>query len=407
MAYIIIVNPLILSDAGVPASGILFATVIVSSVACIFMGLYANLPFALAPGMGLNAFVTYSLILGQGIAWETAMGAVVISGIIFMLLSLPGANIREKILEAIPKPLRLGVSAGIGLFLAFIGFQDGGVIVNSKSTLVTFGGMSWGVGLFLIGIIITGYLLYKERKGALITGIITITIASVAVTELGLANIASIPSSVVEMPDPSLFLRIDIMSALKIGMIGPLFTLLFTDMFDSISTFLGVAEAGDFYKEDGKPRNTGKALFVDGFATTISGIFGTSPATTYIESASGVEEGGKSGLVAVIVGILFLPFVFFSPLVGMIPHVATGAVLVLVGLFMAQSVSKVDWQQYENSIPAFVAMISIPLTYSITNGIVMGIITFVVLKAGAREFEDISITLWLIFLFSIAVLFLL
>ncbi len=407
MAYIIIVNPLILSEAGVPASGILFATVIVSSAACIFMGLYANLPFALAPGMGLNAFVTYSLIIGEGIAWETAMGAVVISGIIFMLLSLPGANIREKILEAIPKPLRLGVSAGIGLFLAFIGLQDGGVIVADPATLVAFGGMSWSVGLFLIGIIVTGFLLYQGRKGALIIGIITVTIISLIITQLGLANIATIPSSAVEMPDTSLFLRIDIVGALTIGMVGPLFTLLFTDMFDSISTFLGVAEAGDFYQEDGKPRNTGKALFVDGFATTISGIFGTSPATTYIESASGVEEGGRSGLVAVIVGILFLPFVFFSPLIGMIPGLATGAVLVLVGLFMTQSIDDIDWRKYEDSVPAFVAMISIPLTYSITNGIIMGIITFVVMKAAAREFEDISITLWLIFIFSIAVLFLL
>jgi len=407
MAYIIIVNPTILSAAGVPFSGILFATVVVSAVSCIVMGLVANLPFALAPGMGLNAFVTFSLIIGEGVSWQTAMGAVVISGIIFMLLSLPKVNVREKMLEAIPEPLRLGVAAGIGLFLAFIGLQDSGVIVADSSTLVTFGGMSWTVGLFIFGLIITGFLLYRKQKGALIIGILSVTVLALILNFADLASITALPNEVVRNPDLSLFADIDIMSVFKISMLGPLFTLLFTDMFDSISTFLGVAEAGDFYKEDGKPRNTGEALFVDGFATTISGIFGTSPATTFIESASGVEEGGKSGLTAIIVGLLFLPFMFFSPVISMIPHVATGAVLVLVGLFMAKSIHKVDWSRYENSLPAFVAMIAIPLTYSITNGIILGIITYVVMKALAREFKDIPITLWFIFGFSIIVLFLL
>ncbi len=407
MAYIIIVNPTILSAAGVPFSGILFATVVVSAVSCIVMGLVANLPFALAPGMGLNAFVTFSLIIGEGVSWQTAMGAVVISGIIFMLLSLPKVNVREKMLEAIPEPLRLGVAAGIGLFLAFIGLQDSGVIVADSSTLVTFGGMSWTVGLFIFGLIITGFLLYRKQKGALIIGILSVTVLALILNFADLASITALPNEVVRNPDLSLFADIDIMSVFKISMLGPLFTLLFTDMFDSISTFLGVAEAGDFYKKDGKPRNTGEALFVDGFATTISGIFGTSPATTFIESASGVEEGGKSGLTAIIVGLLFLPFMFFSPVISMIPHVATGAVLVLVGLFMAKSIHKVDWSRYENSLPAFVAMIAIPLTYSITNGIILGIITYVVMKALAREFKDIPITLWFIFGFSIIVLFLL
>lgn len=407
MAYIIIVNPAILSAAGVPFSGILFATVIVSAVSCIVMGLVANLPFALAPGMGLNAFVTYSLIIGEGVSWQTAMGAVVISGIIFMFLSLPKINVREKMLEAIPEPLRLGVAAGIGLFLAFIGLQDSGVIVADQATLVTFGGMSWGIGLFIVGLIITGYLLYKQQKGALIIGILSVTVLALILNFADVASIASLPDQAVRNPDLSLFADINITSVFKIAMLGPLFTLLFTDMFDSISTFLGVAEAGDFYKEDGKPRNTGKALFVDGFATTISGIFGTSPATTYIESASGVEEGGKTGLTAVIVGLLFLPLMFFSPVINMIPYVATGPVLVIVGLFMAKSVHKVNWAKYENSLPAFVSMIAIPLTYSITNGIILGIITYVVMKALAREFKDIPITLWFIFGLSIIVLFLL
>ncbi|MFW5928176.1 MAG: solute carrier family 23 protein, partial [Thermoplasmatota archaeon] len=256
-------------------------------------------------------------------------------------------------------------------------------------------------------LILTGYLLYKQQKGALIIGILSVTVLALILNFADVASIASLPDKAVRNPDLSLFADISITSVFKIAMLGPLFTLLFTDMFDSISTFLGVAEAGDFYKEDGKPRNTGKALFVDGFATTISGIFGTSPATTYIESASGVEEGGKTGMTAVVVGLLFLPFMFFSPVIGMIPHVATGPILVIVGLFMAKSVHKVNWSKYDNSLPAFIAMIAIPLTYSITNGIILGIITYVVMKALAREFKDIPITLWLIFGFSIIVLFLL
>ncbi|MEF8834644.1 MAG: NCS2 family permease [Candidatus Thermoplasmatota archaeon] len=407
MAYIIIVNPAILSAAGVPLSGVLFATVIVSASACILMGVYANLPFALAPGMGLNAFVTYTLILGQGVIWETAMGAIIFSGIIFMLLSLPGINVREKMLRAIPEPLRLGVASGIGLFLAFIGLQDGGVIVADEATLVAFGGMSWTVGLFIVGLILTGILLYKKQKGALIIGILSVTALGLILTTLGTVKVATLPEKVVQMPDISLVGDINFVNVFTIAMIGPLFTLLFTDLFDSISTFLGVAEAGDFKKEDGAPRNTGKALFVDGFATTISGIFGTSPATTYVESASGVEEGGRSGMTAVVVGLLFLPFMFISPIIGMIPAVATGPILVLVGLFMTKTAQKIKWDDYEDSIPAFIAMIAIPLTFNITNGIILGIITYVIIKSISGEFREIPITLWFIFAFSIAVLFLL
>ena len=407
MAYIIVVNPAILSVAGVPISGILFATVVVSAISCILMGLYADLPFALAPGMGLNAFVAYTLIIGEGVSWQTAMGAVIVSGVIFMLLSLPGINVREKMLRAIPEPLRLGVASGIGIFLAFIGLQDSGVIVADEATLVALGGMNWAVGLFIIGLIVTGILLYKSQKGALIIGILSVTILGVILTTIGTAEIAHLPETVVQWPDASLFMDVNIMAVFTIGMLGPLFTLLFTDMFDSISTFLGVAEAGDFKKEEGAPRNTGKALFIDGVATTISGIFGTSPATTYVESASGVEEGGRSGMTAVVVGLLFLPFMFFSPIIGMIPAVATGPVLVLVGLFMTKTAQKIEWSNYDDSIPAFVAMLAIPLTYNITNGIVLGIITYVVIKSLAGEFKEIPVTLWFIFAFSVAVLFLL
>ncbi|MFP4000598.1 MAG: NCS2 family permease [Thermoplasmata archaeon] len=406
MAYIIVVNPAILSAAGVPLSGILFATVVVSAISCILMGLYANLPFALAPGMGLNAFVTYTLIIGQGVSWQTAMGAVIVSGVIFMLLSLPGINVREKMLRAIPEPLRLGVASGIGIFLAFIGLQDSGVIVNSETTLVAFGGMNWAVGLFIIGLIVTGFLLYKGQKGALIIGILSVTVIGIILTTMGTAEITHLPESAVQWPNASLFMDVDIIGVFTIAMAGPLFTLLFTDMFDSISTFLGVAEAGDFKMEDGAPRNTGKALFIDGVATTISGILGTSPATTYVESASGVEEGGRSGMTAVTVGLLFLPFMFFSPIIGMIPAVATGPVLVLVGLFMTKTAQNIDWSKYDDSIPAFVAMLAIPLTYNITNGIVLGIISYVVIKSLAGEFKEIPVTLWFIFVFSVAVLFL-
>ena len=404
MAYIIVVNPGILSIGGMPFAAVLFATVLVSALSSVLMGVVANLPFALAPGMGINAFFTFGLVLGMGIPWETALGAVFISGIIFILLSL--FKVRDAIVRAIPPSLRYGVAAGIGLFLALIGFTSVGFIVGSEATTVTFGGLTTQTVLFLVGLALTSILVIRKVKGALIYGILGTSIIALIVSLITVASggegFVTVPSAVFQLPQLDVFFRLDIAGAISLGMILPIFVLLFTDMFDSISTFVGVAEVGGFIDEKtGEPQNVGKALLVDAIATTASGLFGTSSATTYIESAAGVEEGGKTGLTAVVAGLLFLPFMFLSPLLSFIPPVATAPVLVLIGIFMVQPLMKVNWGNLEDAIPAFLALVLIPLTYSITQGIVWGFLSYTLIKVMVGKGKDIPVTLWVIDAFAI------
>ncbi|MFC1670720.1 NCS2 family permease [Spirochaetota bacterium] len=409
MAYIIFVNPAILSKAGMPAEGVMTATILVSAISSILMGLSANLPFALAPGMGINAFVAFSMVIAHKMSWQTAMGAVFIAGIIFVIISLPKINLREKIVKAIPTPLRLGVASGIGLFIAFIGLSPShsNIVVDNPATLVGFGGLSLSFCIFIIGLIATTAMLIKKVRGALIFGIVGTSIIALICSLVGMATgwldtpFVKLPAAVFALPSMSVFAEMDIAGVFKIGMLAPLFTLIFTDMFDSISTFVGVSEVGGLIDENGNPRNIGRALLIDAFATTISGLFGTSSATTYIESASGIEEGGRTGLTAVVTGLCFIPFLFISPLLGFIPMVATGPVLVIVGIFMILSLRKIDWGNFEDSIPAFVSVITIPLTYSITQGIVLGFLTYILLKVILGKGREISATLWIIGLFSV------
>ena len=335
MAYIIAVNPGILSETGMDFAGVLFATVLVCSISSILMGLYANLPYGLAPGMGINAFFTYAIVLGQGVAWQTALGAVFISGIVFVILSV--TNVRTMIVRAIPKSLRYAVAAGIGLFLTVIGLTNVGFIVSSPATTVAFGGLNATTILFLVGLMITGVLVTLKIRGALVIGIVATSIVTIIVSAIGVgagwfdAPLVSLPDRIFSVPSLSVFFQLDIGAALSAAMIGPIFALLFTDMFDSISTFLGVAQAANLLDEEGQPVNAGKALLVDGVSTTISGLFGTSSGTTYIESAAGIEEGGRTGLTAVVAGLCFLPFMFLSPVLAFVPSVAT-APLVLKGI---------------------------------------------------------------------------
>lgn len=405
MAYIIVVNPAIISQTGMSFNGVLFATILVSAFSSIAMGLYANLPFALAPGMGINAFFTYSLVLGMGIPWETALGAVFLSGVLFIILSI--FKVRVTIVKAVPASLRYAVAAGIGLFLTFIGFQQVGFIVKNPATLVSFGGINVTVIIFLVGLFITSILLIKKVKGNLVLGIIITSIIALIVSLIGVKSgrmetpIVTLPKAVFALPSMDVFFKLDIVGALKFSMLGPIFALLFTDMFDSISTFLGVAQVAGLVDKDGQPVRVGKALLVDAGATTISGLFGTSSGTTYIESAAGVEEGGKTGLTAVITGLLFLPFMFLSPLLSFIPAVATAPVLVLIGVFMMKPVAKVDWNQMDEAIPAFIAMILIPLTYSITQGIIWGFISYTVIKLLIGKGKDIHWMLYIIDAFAI------
>ncbi len=409
MAYIIIVNPQILSKTGMDFAGVLFATVLISALSSILMGLYANLPYALAPGMGINAFFTFTLVLGMGVSWQTALGAVFVSGIIFILLTI--TKVRTWIVYAIPASLRYAVAAGIGLFLALIGLAEVGFI-KTGATIVSFGGFNPQTLLFLLGLIIAGILVSTRIKGALLLSIVINSIIAIIVSLIGVnagwlqEPIARVPQKIVEMPSLSVFLKLDIAGALKWGMIGPVFTLLFTDMFDSISTFLGVAQVGGLLDENGQPINVDKALMVDALGTTFSGLFGTSSATTYIESAAGVEEGGRTGLTAVVAGLLFLPFMFFSPLLSLVPAVATSPVLLMVGVFMAQALRNIDWKAMDEAIPAFVAFILIPLTYSITQGIIWGFLTYTLIKLFLGKWKDLNVTLIVIDIFAVLALIL-
>lgn len=406
MAYIIFANPAILSAAGFPFAGVLFATVLVASISSIAMGLYAKLPFALAPGMGLNAFVAYTVVLGMGYTWQQALAAVFVSGLIFIVLSLPKINIREKIVDAVPRALRSGVAAGIGLFLAFIGLVNAGVVVGDPATLVAFGGFSVSFGLFLFGFVLAAVLLAKKIKGALLVSIVATSVLAALTSATGLApDLVAMPEAIFALPAFSTVFALDFSFLFTPAIFTVLFAMLFTDMFDSISTFMGLSEVAGFVESDGKPKNVGKALLVDGVSTTISGLLGSSAGTAYIESASGIEEGGKSGLTAVVAGLLFLPFMFLSPLVGLVPAVAVAPVLVLVGLFMLKGALNINWADYSESIPAFIAMIAVPFMYSITQGIVLGFISYVLIKIATGKVQDISITLWIIFVLSVLSLF--
>ncbi len=405
MAYIIVVNPSILSKTGMSFAGVLFATVIVSSFSSIAMGLYANLPFALAPGMGINAFFTFTLVLGMKVPWETALGAVFISGVIFLILSI--FKVRITIVKAVPSSIRYAIAAGIGLFLTLIGFEEVGFIVHNPATIVGFGGLSLKVILFLVGLFITSVLVIKKVKGDLVIGIISTSIIALIVSLIGTSTgalkeaIVTPPKAIFALPSLDTFFKLDIIGALKFGMIGPIFALLFTDMFDSISTFLGVAQVAGLIDKDGQPVNVGKALLVDAASTTISGLFGTSSGTTYIESAAGVEEGGRTGLTAVVTGLLFLPFMFLSPVLSFIPAVATAPVLVIVGVFMMKPVTDLDWKKMDEAIPAFLALILVPLTYSITQGIIWGFLSYTIIKVLTGKAREIHWMLYIIDAFAI------
>jgi AGZA family xanthine/uracil permease-like MFS transporter len=395
--YIIIVNPAILSEAGMPFSGVLTATVLVSAFSSILMGLYARNPILLAPGMGLNAFFAYSVVVGMGVSWPTALGAVFWSGILFVLLSVFG--IRELLIKAIPQQLRYGVASGIGLFIAFIGLQNSGFIVDDKTTLLSFGTLDASTLTFIAGCAVTMVLVAKRVKGALILGIIATTIFAVPAGRLWATDIAH-PlvewKGVFAPPDFSLFGRLDLLASLQLSIWHVTFTLFFTDLFDSISTFVGVAEAAQLKDARGNPRNIRQSMIVDGIATAMSGLVGTSSTTSYIESASGIEEGGRGGTTAVVAGLCFLPFMFFSPLLNLVPRIATAPALIIVGAFMMKPVLKIKWDTYDSAIPAFLSLILVPLTYSITHGIIWGFLSWTVIKLVLGKFEDVTPTLLVI-----------
>lgn len=409
--YIIVVNPAILSAAGMPFAGVLTATVLVSAFSSIAMGIYARNPIVMAPGMGINAFFTYTVVLGMGVKWETALGTVFWSGVIFILLSV--FNIRTKILKAIPRQLRFAIAAGIGLFITFIGFENAKFIVGNPATLVGIAKMNPILVTFLIGLIFTSILVVKKVKGALIIGIAAATILSIPIGRFyGDASAINAGTATLvtwrglfEWPDFSLIMKMDFIGALKFSLIPVIFVFLFTDLFDSVSTFIGVSEAADLIDEAGEPRRIKESLIVDAFGTMISGPFGTSSATSYIESAAGVEQGGRTGLTAVVAGLLFIPFMFISPLLSVVPAIATAPALILVGVFMMKPVIKINWDKMDDAIPAFIGMALIPLTYSITQGIIWGFISWIIIKLIIGKREEVSLTMIAIGLLALVTLF--
>ncbi|HOP48767.1 MAG TPA: NCS2 family permease [Desulfobacteraceae bacterium] len=408
MAYIIVVNPGVLKNAGMPFSGVLFATVLVCSLSSLAMGLYAKLPYSLAPGMGINAFFTFSLVVEKGIRWETALGAVFISGLIFMILSATG--IREEIVKAIPSSIRNGMAAGIGVFLSFIGFINVGFIIPEKATLVSFGGLHLKTILFLAGFIITSVLAIKRIRGAMVIGIMVTSILTLAVSSIvataGWLSVPliTLPKEIFALPSFEVFLKLDIIRALSIGMILPILSLLLVDLFDSVGTFVGVSQKANLVDRNGIPLRIGRALMVDAFSTTISGLFGTSSGSVYVESATGIQEGGRTGLTAVISGLLFLPFMFLSPMLSFIPAVATAPVLVLVGILMMSPLADIEWNNFEEAIPGFLSFALIPLTFSITQGVIWGLLIYTAIKLATGKAHEINTIVYFIDIFAIIIL---
>lgn len=398
MAYILAVNPNILSASGMDANAVLLATALASFIGTLLMALLANYPFALAPGMGLNAYFAYTVVLTYGYSWQIALLAVFVEGLIFIVLSV--TNVREAIFNAIPMTLKSAVSAGIGLFIAFIGLQNAKLVVNNDSTLVTyqnfktdFHSVGMGALLALIGVLITGFLLIKGIKGSILFGILITWLLGIVFElvgfyrpnlELGMYSV--IPSAVISFDFSSLgktfgqVFKADFSGMKNIAeFIVVIFAFMFVDIFDTLGTLIGVSSKANMLDKDGKlPRIKG-ALLADAFATCAGAVLGTSTTTTYVESASGVTEGGRTGLTAIVTGLLFLLSIIFSPLFLTIPSFATAPALIIVGFYMIASVAKIDWENMVEAIPAFLSIICMPLMYSISEGIAVGIISWTIL----------------------------
>jgi len=400
MAYIVIVNPQILSadgKTGMAFSGVLTATVLICFTMTLLMGLYAKLPFAVAPGMGINAFFTYTIILGKGVPWPTALGIIFWAGVFFLLISV--TPIRESIAKAIPSELRIAAAAGIGIFLTFIGLKNAGFIVADPVTFVKLGALGRPALLTILGLAIAAFLMARKSAFAFLAAIVTVTIVAWA---LGLV---SAPAAALSLPDfKSVFFKLDIFGALKLALVPSIIAILFTDLFDSISTFIGVAHAADLLDKNGHPRNLRQGLIVDSFATMGAGVAGTSSGTAYIESIAGISMGGRTGRTSVFTALCFLPCFFIAPLAAMVPPFATAAVLILVGAAMFRSVGQINFSKLEEGVPAFLTLILIPLTFSITQGILWGFIAHVGLYLMVGRRREINPVMYVLALVSIGLL---
>lgn len=395
MAYILAVNPGMLSETGMDIGGVFTATAVSSAIACFMMALLANYPFALAPGMGLNAFFTYSVVFGMSRSWQFALTAVFIEGIIFILLSF--FNVREAIFNSIPMNLKKAVSVGIGLFIALIGFVNAGIVVTGDGTILGLGDLtSNGVLLALLGLIITGFLLAKKVKGALFFGIIITTLLGIPfrITSLpqgDFLGIFSLPPSVKDVA-----FKFEFQNVFTWDMLIVMFSFLFVDIFDTIGTLIGVSSKANMLDENGKLPKVKQALLADAIGTTLGACLGTSTVTTYVESASGVAEGGRTGLTAFTTGVMFLLALILSPLFLMIPGQATAPALIIVGLFMMSPIKEIDLEDFTEAIPAFLTIVMMPFAYSIAEGIVFGMVSYTILKTLTGKYKDVSITMYIL-----------
>jgi AGZA family xanthine/uracil permease-like MFS transporter len=401
MAYIVVVNPGILSSpgTGIPFSGALTATVLIAFSMTLLMGLYAELPFAVAPGMGLNAYFTFTIILQNKVPWPTALGMVFWSGVLFLVVS--ATQLRETIALAIPPSLRAAAAAGIGLLLTFIGLRNTGLIVSDPSTIVRMGALDHRAALLLAGIVVAVMLMRRGNPLAFLTSILVSTAIA------WIAGYEKPPTQIVSAPDfSSTFLALDIRGALRLTLLPAIVGIFFTDLFDSLSTFVGVAKASGLTDERGRPINLRRGLIVDALATLTSGLAGTSPGTAYVESVAGIRMGGRFGRASVITALCFIPCFFVAPLAAAVPGYATAAVLLLVGAAMFESITAIDFSSLEAAVPAFVTLVLIPLTLSITQGILWGFLLHALLHVATGRWREMTLTVWLLALLAAALLFL-
>ena len=397
MSYILAVNPTMFGELdGMPIGSVFTSTALAAIVGCLAMAFVGNLPFGLAPVMGLNSFFVYSVCMGMGYSWQFALTAVLIEGIIFIVLTL--TNLREAIVNAIPMSLRSAIGAGIGLFIAFIGLKSAGVVVQDSATLVTLGDVTSGSALLaFIGLVITGFMYSRNVPGAILLGIIVTMIIGIPLGVTEFKGIVSAPESIAPI-----FCQFEFDQIFSVDMLVVVFTFFFIDMFDTVGTLVGVCTKAKMMDENGNIYRVKQAFMADSIATTLGAVLGTSTTTTYVESAAGVAQGGRSGLTALVVGGCFVIAMFFSPLFLSIPSAATAPALIIVGLLMVEQIKNIDFDDFSESLPAFVCMIMMPLTYSISNGILIGMITYVLMNVICGKFKKLSPAMYIL-----AVLFIL
>ena len=388
MAYIIFVNPQMMSSTGMDLGASFVGTCVAAAIACIAMGFYSNWPIGLAPGMGLNAFFTYTVVGEMGYTWEIALGAVFLAGILFWIMSV--TPIRQWMLESIPMNLRIAMGSGVGLFIGFIGLKNGGIIVSNDATLISIGDLlKVETLLAMLGFLLIAILAVRRIPGAILIGVMMVTLISIFVGIIQFQGLISYPPAF--MP---VFMKLDILGALDLAMISVIMSFLFVNLFDTAGTLLGVANQARLVDEDGNIHNLDKALKADSSSSAFGAILGCAPVTSYVESSAGVEAGGRTGLTAVTVGFLFLIAVFFSPLASIIPAHATAGALIYVAILMMSGMEKLNWSDSSELLPALIIIVMIPLTFSIANGIALGFLSYVVLKIASGQFKKISSGAW-------------